>query len=109
MMSVHIDENDGRYLADGLGPGNYALSVVPSVGRELFSTSIALEAGKTRMRTTSASIDRIRARHNRGNADCPVRVRIEECPFRNVPFRFMAVELMAVACDLPDWRVPAAA
>ena len=47
MMNVPIDEKDGRYLADGLGSGKYMLSVIPSVGPGLFSTSVALDGGKT--------------------------------------------------------------
>jgi hypothetical protein len=47
MMIVPVDENEGRFLADGLGPGNYMLGVIPSVGPGLYSTSIVLEGGKT--------------------------------------------------------------
>jgi hypothetical protein len=47
MMVVRIDEKDGRYLADGLGPGNYMLNVVPIAGPGLFSGSVELEGGKT--------------------------------------------------------------
>ena len=43
MMNVPIDEKDGRYLADGLGSGNYWPSVIPSgFGPGLFSASAAL-------------------------------------------------------------------
>jgi Carboxypeptidase regulatory-like domain len=47
MMNVAIDEKDGQYLADGLGAGKYFLSVIPSVGPQLVSLSVMLEAGKT--------------------------------------------------------------
>ena len=47
MMNVPIDDKDGRYLADGLGSGDYNLSVIPSVGGNLSSSAIKLEVGKT--------------------------------------------------------------
>jgi Carboxypeptidase regulatory-like domain len=47
MMNVPIDDKDGRYLAEGLGPGKYMLNVMPSIGPRLFSTSVELEGGKT--------------------------------------------------------------
>ena len=47
VMIVLIDEKDGRYLADGLGSGEYKLNVIPSVGPGLFSASAALEGGNT--------------------------------------------------------------
>jgi hypothetical protein len=39
------DEEDRRYLADGLGSGNYMLNVIPFAG--LFSGSVWLEGGGT--------------------------------------------------------------
>ena len=72
MMNIPIDEKDGRFLADGLGSGKYTLSVIPSVGPGLFSTSVELEAGKTTTEKTSASRGRRRARQpledNRGSS-----------------------------------------
>jgi hypothetical protein len=46
-MNVLIDERDGAYKADALGPGKYTLSVIPSVGPARISRSVELEAGKT--------------------------------------------------------------
>jgi protocatechuate 3,4-dioxygenase beta subunit len=47
MMNVPIDAKDGRYSADGLGPGKYTLSISTGGVPMLASEPVALEAGKT--------------------------------------------------------------
>ena len=47
MMNVPIDAKDGRYLADGLGPGKYMLRIGTDVAPMLASETVDLEAGKT--------------------------------------------------------------
>ncbi len=48
MVNVPIDEKDGRYLVNGLGPGKYLLNVNPGLGDPgIAPGSIELEPGKT--------------------------------------------------------------
>jgi protocatechuate 3,4-dioxygenase beta subunit len=47
MVNVAIDEKDGRFLADGLGSGNYRLNVILGAGQAPLLELIELESGKT--------------------------------------------------------------
>lgn len=47
MMNVPIDAKDGHYLADGLAPGKYSLSVATEGAPNLANERVDLEAGKT--------------------------------------------------------------
>ena len=47
MMNVPIDAKDGRYMADGLAPGKYSLSIGTDAAPNLVSEPVDLEAGKT--------------------------------------------------------------